>query len=165
MTVTFDPAALIKGSVKVGYRDFQPVDPSLPGYRGATAAVNVTYVLLGTTKFGVQATRDVQYSFDINQPYYLQTGVGGSVDQQIVGPVDVLVRGSLDHLAYRDRIGGALAASNRTDSVVTYGAGIGYHLGPDLRIGFNVENATRSSVAADRQYQGLTFGTSVTYGF
>src|SRR5262249_55080341 len=70
-SVTFDPVALIKGGATFGYRDFEPVVPGLAAFRGATAAVNLSYVLLGMTRFGVIATRDVQYSFDVNQPYYL----------------------------------------------------------------------------------------------
>jgi len=34
--------------------------------------VDLSYVALGTTRLTVAASRDVQYSFDINQPYYLR---------------------------------------------------------------------------------------------
>ena len=91
--IRFDPAALIKGSASFGYRDFKPRSPSIPAYTGATLNVNLNYVLLGVTKFGVTAARDVQYSYDINEPYYLQTGASASVTQQIFGPVDVAARG------------------------------------------------------------------------
>src|SRR4029077_547804 len=66
--VKLDPAALIKGGVVVGYRDFQPLDPSLAGFRGTTVAADLSYVLLGVTRFAVKGTRDVQYSYDVNQP-------------------------------------------------------------------------------------------------
>ena len=58
--VMFDPSALIKGSARVGYRDFEPLDHSVPSYQGATVAVDLSYVLLGSTKFGIQLSRDVQ---------------------------------------------------------------------------------------------------------
>lgn len=165
ITVTFDPQALIKGTATFGYQSFQPVDPNLPSYTGATASADLSYVLLGMTKFGLRVTRGVQYSYDVTQPYYLQTGVSGTVAQQIFGPVDVVVRGGFDHLAYRDRVGSDVAVPDRLDTVGTYGAGVGYHVGRGLRIGVNFDNSTRSSAVAERQYSGRVFGTSVTYGF
>ena len=107
--VTFDPFALLKGSARFGYRDFVPVDPNVPEYSGTTAAVDLTYVLQGSTKLNVQLNRDVEYSFDVDQPYYLQTGVAGSIAQQIYGPVDVVARAGTQHLAYRDRAGTTVA--------------------------------------------------------
>jgi len=35
--------------------------------------VDLTCTLLGMTRFAVRAMRDVQYSYDLAQPYYLQT--------------------------------------------------------------------------------------------
>jgi hypothetical protein len=163
--VAFDPLALIKGRAKVGYRDFQPRQPGLPDYQGATAAVDLSYVLLNSTKFGVQMTRDVQYSYDVNQPYFLLTGVTGMITQHIVGPLDIVGRAGLQHLAYRDRTGAVLVVADREDDVHTYGGGLGYHVGPDLRIGVNIDHAQRLSPVVERQYSGLIFGTSVTYGF
>jgi hypothetical protein len=165
LQVSFDPFALIKGNARFGYRDFRPADPSLPGFRGTTAAVDLSYVLQGSTRLTLQVNRDIQYSFDVAQPYYVQTGAVGSLAQQIYGPIDAVVRAGGYGLAYRDRAtGAAVAVSNRDDSVRMYGGGIGYHLGRELRIGVNVDRQRRSSDAARRSYNGLRIGTSVTYG-
>jgi hypothetical protein len=161
--IQFDPAALIKGSLSIGYRDFEPVSPDLPNFKGTTAAVNLSYTLLGTTRFSFGATRDVQYSYDVNQPYYLQTGFTGSVAQQLFGPVDVVGRVGTQNLAYRDRAGADVLVSNRVDYVHAYGGGIGYRMGQDLRLGFNADKTRRLSDVARRQYDNLTFGMSVTY--
>src|SRR5579864_3156307 len=125
--VQFDQSALIKGSARFGYRDFVPASPLLPGYRGSTAAADLSYVALDTTKLALQVTRDVQYSFEITQPYYLLTGVNGSVTQQVYGPVDVVARGGLQHLDYRDVVTAVIGDPNRTDRVQSYGCGVGYH--------------------------------------
>lgn len=164
-TVKFDPFALLKGNVTFGFRDFKPADPKLAGYRGSTAAVNLTYVASGSTKLAVMVARDVQYSFDVNQPYYLQTGVTASLSQQIFGPVDVVGRFGFQRLEYRDRAGTAVLAPDRTDHIRSYGGGVGYHLGREVRLGFNVDNARRTSPVANRQYEGLRYGTAVTYEF
>jgi putative beta-barrel porin BBP2 len=162
--VKFDPAALIKGAATFGYRDFKPASASVPGYQGSTSAVDLSYVALGTTRLAMTATRDVQYSYDINQPYYLQTGVTGSIGQQIFGPLDVVGRIGAQRLDYRDRAGAVVASPNRVDHIKTYGAGLGYHLGRDMRIGFNVDQQNRDSPLAARQYKGLVYGFAVTYG-
>jgi hypothetical protein len=161
--IVFDPFALIKGNVSVGYRDFEPLAPGVPTYQGTTAAVNLSYTLLGSTKFSFGATRDVQYSYDVNEPYYLLTGFTGSISQQVFGPVDVVGRAGTQTMAYRDRAGAEGLVSNRVDRVRSYGAGIGYRLGKELRVGFNIDETRRISDVVQRQYNNLTFGTSVTY--
>ena len=163
--VAFDPAALIKGGATFGYRNFQPLSPALPPYAGATASVNLSYPLLDMTRFGVTATRDIQYSYDVDQPYYLLTGADLSIAQQIFGPLDIVGRIGQQTLAYRDRAGAAVAVSNRVDRVRSYGGGIGYHLGRDLRLGLNVDRSSRTSDVARRQYDDLRIGSSLTYGF
>ena len=161
--VKLDGFAIIKGSASFGYRDFQPVSPAVPAYTGTTANADLSYVGFGTMRIGVQAVRDVQYSFEINEPYYLLTGVSASVTQRISRPLDIVGRIGTQQLSYRERLGAAAAAAERVDHVRSYGAGFGYHVG-DVRIGFNVDQQKRSSPVLDRDYHGLRFGTSVTYG-
>jgi len=163
--VRFDPFALLKGTATFGYRDFEPVQPGLPSYKGSTAAVDLSYVALGSTKLTLQAARDVQYSYDINQPYYVQTGFLASLAQQIFGPIDAVGRIGAQRLDYRDRVGVVVPAANRIDYVHSYGGGVGYHLGRDIRIGFNIDNAHRTSAVTSRRYDGLRYGAAVTYGF
>jgi hypothetical protein len=162
--VKFDPQALLKGSATVGYRDFQPKAPGVPAYQGATLLADLSYVAAGTTKLGVQAMRDVQYSFDVNQPYYLQTGVNASAAQQIFGPVDVVGRIGLQHLRYRERAGLTVLGGERTDIVHSYGAGIGYHIGNAVRVGVNADHDNRESQLSSRQYAGWRYGLSFTVG-
>ena len=160
----FDPFALISGTARFGYRDFDPADADLPGYSGATASVNLAYVALGSTRLAIQAMRDVQYSFDITAPYYLQSGISASLAQQIYGPVDVEGRIGGQRLAYRARGDGVAADQERVDRIRSYGAGAGYRVGPDLRIGVNVDKQRRRSEVDFRTYEGLRYGLAVTYG-
>jgi len=162
--VKLDPAALIKGSATVGYRDFKPLDGSLAGFTGTTVAADLSYVLLGITKFAVSGMRDIQYSYDINQPYYLQTGINLEITQQIAGPFEAVGRAGTARLVYHDRTGAIVAVSNRVDHVETYGGGLGYRVGPDTRIGINIDQYERLSPVIGRQYKGLRYGVSVTYG-
>ncbi len=162
--VRFDPAALIKGTASVGYYDYQPDDPGTPGYKGLTAVVALSYVFLGSTKVNVNLARGVQYSYDINQPYYVQTGGTVTITQQLFGPIDVTGLGGRHQLAYQTRTGAVVDVSDRTDHVTAFGGGIGYHLSRDTRLGFNVEQDQRDSAVAIHQYTGLRYGFSLTYG-
>jgi hypothetical protein len=163
--VKLDRFALIKGSASVGYRDFQPRSSSLPAFKGATAAADLSYVAFARMRVALQAIRDVQYSFDIDQPYYLINAASLSLTERISTPVDVVGRIGVQRLDYQDRIGVALVAPDRIDHVHTYGGGLGYHMGHDVRVGFDVDRQHRTSVVRDREYHGLTYGASVTYGF
>ena len=164
-TVAFDPFAIIHGSATFGFRDFEPRSPGLPNFKGATMALDLSFSIYGTTRFGVHGVRDVEYSYDVNQPYYLLTGFDASIAQQIFGPFDTVLRVGEQRLAYRDRIGAIDEASNRTDAVHSRGLGVGYHLGKELRLAFNVDSIHRTSVVVSRPYEGLKFGTALTYGF
>jgi len=121
-------------------------------------------VLLGITKFAVNGTRDIQYSYDIDQPYYLQTGINLEITQQIAGPLEAVGRAGTARLVYQDRTDAIVAVSNRVDHVETYGGGLGYRVGPDTRIGINIDQYEGLSPVIGRQYKGLRYGVSVTYG-
>ena len=164
-TVSFAPAALIKGSVTFGYTDFTPLAGDLPGYRGTIGSVDLTYVLLGSTRFGILGGRAVQYSYDLKQPYYIQSRLGGSVAQQIFGPFDVQVRGDIAFLAYRNRAGAIVEVPDRTDRVTTVGLGLGFHMGKDLRLSFNIDQNNRDTKVLEHEYKKFLFGTALTYGF
>jgi len=164
--LAFDPHALLKGSAQFGYRDFRPRDPLVPAYQGFTATGNLSYTLLGMTRFDGQFKRDVSYSYDSSQPYYLEGTIGGSVAQQVFGPFDVMVRGMFSNLAYRDLSGVAVAVVDRVDQVHSYGGGVGYHVGGGgARLGFNIDQQRRVSALADHRYNGLKYGFSWTYDF
>jgi hypothetical protein len=162
--LNFDRFALIAGSASFGIRDFRPLSSDVPGYTGSTAAVNLSYTALGSTKLTVGVLRDVQYSYDVNQPYYLQTGFTTGIGQQIYGPVDAEFREGFDRLAYADRAGADVAVTDRVDHQRNYGGGVGYRLGRDLRLGFNVDRLRRESELPAHQYSGLRYGFTMTYG-
>jgi hypothetical protein len=162
-TMTF--SARIRGSASLGYRDFKPLSGDVQAYKGATASIDMSVAPFGSTRVGIRATRDLQYSYDIEQPYYVETGTGFSLTQGISGPLDVVGRVQVQGLSYRGRIGGPLEHHDRTDSIYWFGGGIGYRVGRDMRIGFNVDKQHRTSDLAAHSYEGLRYGTAVTYGF
>jgi hypothetical protein len=171
--VEFKPAALISGKARVGYRQLNFDSPTVPDYRGLVGSVNLGYTLLGTTRLGVELDRDVQFSYEQFEPYYILTGITGTITQRLNITWDLQARAGNQSLAYQSAIlpstgqgsGQFAPVAGRTDNVVFYGGGVGYRLGPDVRLGFNVDYYTRRSAVQLNQYEGLRVGSSVTYGF
>ena len=172
--VEFKPLALISGTARVGVRQLNFDSPFVPGYTGPVASVDLGYTLLGTTRFSARVDRDVAYSYDDLQPYYILTGVTGTVTQRLNITWDLQARVGNQRLAYqRQALATApgvatpkpQAEAGRLDTVLFYGGGVGYRLGTDVRLGFNVDYYRRTSDTTTRQYEGLRAGSSVTYGF
>ena len=160
----FDQNALIKGRATFGYRAFHPLVAGLADYDGGTFDVDISYIAPDSTQLTLKALRDVEYSFDPREPYYLQTGFVASATLHRFGAVEVVGSYGAQRLSYADRVDATVIVSNRVDHVGTFGAGVGYHVRRDVRLGVNVDHARRSSDRPDRQYSGLRFGASVTYG-
>ena len=160
--VTFDTR--LHGTASVGYRMFDPRDASVPGYEGLIALADVSFATAGSTRFGVHVGRDLQYSYDSQQPYYIQTGTTVSFTRELVGPVNGTLRVGAYQLSYRGLVGQPVQ-QDRIDFVTTYGGGIGYRLAGGMRISFNVDNQQRNSNSPGYTYSGLRYGTAVTYGF
>jgi hypothetical protein len=169
----FDPVALVKGEFSVAYTSYSPHSQTIPAYQGLTMAASLSYTLFDITQFVFRADRGLQNSYDITQPYYLQTGFNLQISQQVHTHIDVVGRGGFEHLNYRDLTNAAVLAPdatgfvvpNRIDTVTTYGLGIGYHLGSATRVGLNYDRTRRSSPIALRGYERANIGTSITYDF
>jgi len=159
-----DTLALISGKAFVGYRHYDALNPLVPDYSGLIGNVEATYHA-HATKFLGKFNRDISYSYETTQPYYLLTDVGIEVTQRITTRWDIVGDAGHQWLGYRQVDVGALAADDRTDRSYRVGGGTGYHLGEDARVGFSVEYYHRSSNTIDlRQYNGLRMGASLTYG-
>lgn len=157
----FDERALISGSIRVGYRRFVSIGGALPNYSGPVASAETGMVLGGRARLDIEANRDVEYSFERVFPYYIITGGLATLTPRLTEQWDVQGRFGGQRLAYRTS---GNVGTARLDRHVTIGLGVGYHLGPDLRIGLNVDHLTRRSPLAFREYKGIRIGSSVTYG-
>jgi len=79
--------------------------------------------------------------------------------------MDAGARLTLQQLAYRNREDLAAFLPQRVDHVRMYGGSVGYHVGPELRVAFNVDRQMRDSEVDHQRYDGLRMGVSATYGF
>ena len=167
--VEFKPRALIKGSAYVGYRRFTPVAAAiLPQFSGLVAQLGLSYTLLGSTTFGVSYSRDLTYSYEEMQPFFVNNWAGASVRRALGRRFDLLASADRHVYEYRnlltpDAIDVVLL--ERVDTTWNYAAGIGYRVGGG-RVGVGVSYWQRgSNVRNFRDYDNLRFGTTVTYGF
>ena len=160
----FDPFALIGGKVFVGFRSFDTNDPLLPNYSGLVADVEANY-RARATRFDVRVQRDVDYSAEEIEPYYLLTDAGLKVTQKITHRWDVVGMASKQWLDYRRIEGLALSdAPSHADHSYRLGGGVGYTLGNSVRVGVDLAYYKRSSPLVLREYDGLRVGGSFTYG-
>lgn len=158
----FKPFALIDGSLFLGYRNFETLDPEVPDYGGFIAAVELGYTLRAT-RFNGEFNRDVTYSFETVEPYYLQTDWGLAVTQKITSAWDIV--GRVGHYTLDYETVGLPGATRRSDTGNRYGGGIGYTLGQYIRLGCDVNYMERKSESDIlRNFDGVRAGLSVTYG-
>ena len=160
----FKPSALISGSAFVGYRRFQPRRADQAGFSGLVSAVRLGYVLRDTMRLEGRLDRNVEYSIEAAQSYFLATGGTLSLTQMLGRTWDVVLRTGLQYLDYQ-KVNALDLTGSRRDHTVTYGTGLGYRLRPDTRIGFDLSHVQRLSALASRRYSGFLFGGSFTYGF
>lgn len=160
----FDPYALVAGKVFVGFRAFDTPDPTVPDFTGLVADVEANY-RARATRFDIQLQRDVEYSAEPLQPYYLLTDIGLKVTQRITTRWDIVGNFGRQWLAYRQIDDGTPDAPARTDRGSRLGTGLGYTFGQSLRLGLNVDYYKRSSSTTfTSDYDGLRVGASFTYG-
>jgi hypothetical protein len=158
------PSALVSGSAFVGFRSFGARNSGERVFAGVVAAVALSYAVRDSTRLDVKIDRNMDYSFEPTQPYFLATGGNLSVTQALGGHWDTVTRLGRQYLVYRNSTLDSLGSSGRRDRVVTYGFGPGYRL-TDARIGFDVNYVRRLSPVDSRRFSGFQFGGSFRYGF
>jgi hypothetical protein len=143
----FAPDAAIHGRFAAGYEIFKPRTPGFAEKRGLVMDGSLNWTTPSLTAFDLQVGRNVGYSYQESEPYYLSTGIRLIVTQRIIWNAEVVANGSRELLSYRWRDGVALPAdaSPRRDSADTYGAGIGIPLKRGFKVVLGVEQQRRQS--------------------
>jgi hypothetical protein len=165
VTFDFDPQAIISGSATVGFRDFNPLSAELEPYSGLVAQATIRYAYQDRTVATGRYVRDVDYSVEEAEPYYLLNAATLTVTQRIGGPFDLQGILGRESRSYRARAGAAPAGDDASDTLTTASAGVGYRLGESTRIGFNVEFTTRDALHTNRPYDRRRIYTTLNYGF
>jgi hypothetical protein len=155
------PGALITGKAAVGYASFRTLDTTVPDFTGVVANVEVSYTARAS-RMGLHVVREPNYSYELQEPFYVVTDTGLQFTQKVTTNWDMLARGTRQWLGYRHIL--SEAATSRTDRVWRIGGGTGRWFGQVLRIGFDLEYAKRDSPLLSRAYDGWRLGGNITYG-
>ena len=161
-TVTFNPAGLINGSAAIGYKRFEGDHPSMPNYEGL--AMNGSIAVLLGQRYRVESrfARDVQYSYEEALPYYVLTGVHGTLTTQLTSIFDVRLTGGHDRMQYRAY---GTDESPGTDRQQVYGGGLGFRVGDHKRVAVQVEFIERKSDRERlREYKNHRIFATLTWG-
>ncbi|HET7218229.1 MAG TPA: outer membrane beta-barrel protein [Vicinamibacterales bacterium] len=159
-TLKFEPPAILQGTLGVGYRRFNGLAAAMPDFSGVVFEGGLTHIFVERTKLDVGVFRDVQYSFEVEEPYYVTTGVRATITHQVRDALDMRGTVSRDRLDYRSQ-----QPDERRDTLTLVSAGTGYRFSPNLRIGVDLEFARRLSDRADRDYDRVRLLGSAAYGF
>jgi len=151
--VEFAPEAIIRGSFSAGYEAFVPEDPSLAENRGLVFEGVLNWSVAGMTQFDLTLGREVNYSYQDIQPYYLQTGVRLAVTQRLFGPLSVQGSADRQHLAYRSQQGVSPtpAFDDRVDTSDVFAGGVAFNLGRGVSVLGGLEKTRRRSSLDPRQ--------------
>ena len=144
-SVEFAPEATIRGRFTAGYQVFLPQDPELSKNRGLIMEGRLNWVVMGGTTFDLVVGRNVNYSYQASQPYYLQDGGRLTVTQRVVGPVSL--QGTADHqrLAYHWQKGAAPLDQDRVDTADIWIGGVLVSMGRGFNALIGVEKTRRNS--------------------
>jgi hypothetical protein len=160
--VIFEPFAFVSGRAFVGYRRFEALDPGVPDYSGLVADVELKYVALDMFRVVGRVKRDLDYSLDETEPYYVTASVGVEATQLLGLNWDVVGRARHGTLTYPEL---SALRPGRVDTVDEFGAGVGRRFGERWRVGFDVNYVRRVSAIPSRTYDGLRVGGSFVYGY
>jgi Putative beta-barrel porin 2 len=161
-TVSFSPLAILSGSASFGYRRFTTLDPLVPDYRGFVAALSLSTTIHDKQHIDTSFGRDVQYSYEQDTVFYLETGVQAAWTWEVAGPLELRLSGSRSRLHYESP---SLTGANDDDIATNYGGSVGWRLRQHLKVGVNADWRERGSErSADREFHNRKISAFVTWG-
>lgn len=146
-TIEFSPEAIIRGRVVTAFELFKPEDPTLAERMGVAYTALLNWSLYGRTAFDIGAGRNVSYSYQDTEPYFLLTNARLLVSHPLPGRVELYGGGDWEQMAYRWRRGVIEDPSrpNRVDTLASAQGGVGIRMGRSFHIRVGVEKTRRRS--------------------
>jgi hypothetical protein len=163
-TIRLEAPAIIQGSFSAGYRSFKGLNPELPDYSGLVLRGSLGRTFVERTRVELLVSRDVQYSFEETQPYYLTTGLRVTVTHLVREALDIRAAAGRDRFDYRDQVALAEPLDERRDVADVVSIGFGYRPQPHIRFGLDLEFGQRTSDRSDRNYDRTRLLGSFSYG-
>ena len=147
-TVSFAEGAILTGQAFAGMRDFRPLTNALPPFRGFIAGGDVRFSIASVTRFELRGNRDLVYSYEELQPYYLDSGGQVTLYQRLVGPVDAIAL--VGRRVFRYQTMTAITVPGRIETMTTWGGGVSFRVDDDdnMRFSFTVDREWRVSTSS-----------------
>lgn len=161
--VEFNAFALVSGTASVGFRKYDALGTRSRDFRGVVGSIDLGYTFLTSTRFSVRADRDLAYSQEILEPYYLFSALGATLTHRVSTKWDLQATSGAQRLAYQGIGSGQTIKDGRLDAVNLLGGGGGYRFPSGLRLGLNIDRYRRRSDRDVRDYTGFRAGISVTH--
>jgi hypothetical protein len=161
--VAFDSGAPLTGNATAGFRSFTPHFPEVPSFRGFVGSARLHYALPDMVRVDLEAKRDLSYSYDPIQPYYMETGARLTVAQRVFGPFEVIGIGERREIRSQ-RIGGR-SFDGRREVTTSLGGGMGIQVSRQMQFALTYEQTERvSTEPLGRNYERTQIFASFTYG-
>jgi hypothetical protein len=165
--VWFSPLALVNGHAAFGFRKRVFLGGGQPDFNGTAAQVDLSYTLLGRTRFTVLAKRDLEYTYVTTLNDYIVLETDLSVSSRVGEFWEVGVstgRDTVTYLATTPLAPGTPTQPN--EGFWSSSAALGYRTGR-ARIGFHVDYRVRTSELPVplRTYERFRIGTTLSYPF
>lgn len=159
--VEFKPLALITGHASIGFQRRTFVRGATSPFNGTVVDADLSYVLLGRTRFNFSARRALEYSYVTVSSDYLENSVNVRVTHSLGKGWEVDAGGGRARLSYRQDI-----AAFPDETMYLWSTDVGYRLGRS-RIGVRAEHRQRRSDAPTLfgGYERFRAGTTLTYFF
>lgn len=149
LNVRIGAEAIVSGSATVTFKDYRPTNPLLRSFRGVTAGGLMSYSFLEIGRLTFSGTRNIEYSFDAAEAFYMENSAMLYYTHRLFGKVDAQVRGGRSIFDYSF----SEVTPAHKDTLDTGGASVGYNLNNRTRISLNYELARRRSpVLPERNY-------------
>ena len=158
---------MVAGAATVGYQQSHLLNAGALDFHSVIANLGLVYKPIEGMELGLMAERSPVASFEVANPYYVAQGIGGSVRQHLFRRDSVYfeaVRLSRDYAQFVS----ANAPASRlagTDVVYQYFAAIELRTVKRAKVNLTAQYTQQmSDRSVSRDYRGLRFGTSVSFG-
>jgi hypothetical protein len=161
--IAIDSGAAISGNARAGFRTFVPRHPEVPSFRGLVGTARLHYALPDVVRLDLEANRDLSYSYDPLQPYYLESGARLTAAHRVFGPIELIGVGERREVRSQ-RVGGR-AFDGRREVTTSLGGGLGLQMHRQVRFALTYERTERvSTEPVGRNYERNRLYASFNYG-
>jgi hypothetical protein len=156
--LTFAKRAKISGDLLVGYSDFDADAASTRDHHGVTSDIRLSSVLSDSFSIGVLMRNELQFSYSVEDPYYLTHRYDVTAMQRLGRWFDLSAAAQYQTFDYTDA--SLVRAGKNNLQIYTVSPGVRFG---QLRLGvYGSYSNRRTTLTGRRSHEGLRWGFVVT---